>query len=382
MIYQVAMATIIFLIFINLILNLNSLKVPLPSAKIPGKLPLISVLVPARNEQVNIARCLDSLLKQDYPNYEILVLDDNSSDNTAPIVEHYENNFRHVRLINGEQPEKGWSGKSYACWQLAREASGDWLLFTDADTVHEKHMLRSTLALAKENKLSLLSGIPRQLGSGPSEKIAVPLLYFIVATFIPFWFIQRQGGRRPSVAIGQFLMFNASFYHRIGGHKAVKNRIMEDVWLAYETTQNGGRYLLADLSGAVACNMYTNVVDMWDGFTKWMYSVASITKFGLGFLMVAGYMILFSPFYGLWNQLFVLPAKSSWFLLIVFQVVLLLLLRLIVDLRFKNSLLSAFLHPLGFIFLFSTCIYALSHHLTGTGIRWKERYYGGKTTIK
>ena len=133
---------------LNLILNLRSLKTPRPESKIPKTPPLISVLIPARDEEANIRTCLESLQKQDYPNFEILVLDDNSSDNTAKIVEQIAATDDRIQLLRGKPLPKDWAGKPFACYQLAKKARGSWLLFIDADTIHEPHALRSTLALA------------------------------------------------------------------------------------------------------------------------------------------------------------------------------------------------------------------------------------------
>lgn len=189
------MAAGLVVFLVNLILNLRSLKRPDPSGKIPDPAPLVSVLIPARDEEATIETCLRSLQQQDYPNFEMLVLDDNSTDNTAGIVQRIASTDSRVQLIRGEPLAEGWAGKPFACYQLARKARGSWLLFLDADTTHAPHMLRSVLALAMNLKPSLLSGFPRQLAGSWLQKAAIPVLYFVILSWLPLWWLQRS--KRP-----------------------------------------------------------------------------------------------------------------------------------------------------------------------------------------
>lgn len=244
---------------------------------VPDPAPLISVLIPARDEEENIEACLNTLQQQDYPNFEVLVLDDSSVDKTAKLVNQIAQNDNRIKLIRGEQLPPGWAGKPFACHQLARKAHGEWLLFIDADTLHSPCMLRSVLPLAIELKASLLSGFPRQLANSLPQKIAIPVLYFVILSWLPIWWLQRSKKPKPSLAIGQFLLFPTEAYWKIGGHKAVKSKILEDVWLGVEINHSGGRHIAVDLSGVCSCNMYHNLSSMWQGFVKWMYSVASLS---------------------------------------------------------------------------------------------------------
>ena len=177
MLYEIVVAAGLVSFVLNLILNLRSFKIPHGDSQIPEPAPLVSILIPARDEAANIGACLGSLQKQDYPNFEILVLDDNSSDNTAAIVARLAAQDNRIQLIGGEPLAEGWAGKPFACYQLAKKARGSWLLFVDADTTHAPYMLRSVLALALELKPSLLSGFPRQLVTSLPQKVAIPVLY-------------------------------------------------------------------------------------------------------------------------------------------------------------------------------------------------------------
>ena len=382
MLYQMVVAVLLVIILINLVLNLRSLRRPDINSKVPKPAPLISVLIPARNEEENIETCLKSLQKQDYPNFEILVLDDNSEDRTAELVEGMAAKDNRIRLIRGESLPEGWAGKPFACYQLAEKAKGSWLLFIDADTTHAPHMLRSTLALALELKPSLLSGFPRQMAESLPEKVAMPVLYFVIMSLLPLWWVHRSKGLKPSLTIGQFILFPREDYWRIGGHMAVKDRILEDVWLGVETVRHGGRHIAIDLSSVFYCRMYRDVGKMWEGFVKWMYSVAALSPFALVGLIAAGFAFYLAPFYWLWSAYLSAAAPTDWRFIVVFQVAMIIFMRWLVENHFRQSLLSTFLHPLGFSFLVAAGLYGGWREVVGLGVRWKERIYGEASGVK
>jgi len=243
-------------------------------------------------------------------------------------------------------------------------------------------MLRSVLALASELKPSLLSGFPRQLAKSLPQKIAIPVLYFVIMSWLPLWWLHRLGGARPSLAIGQFLLFPREEYWRIGGHEAVKARILEDVWLGVTVNRSGGRHIAVDLSPVVSCHMYRSLGDMWQGFTRWIYSVAALSKAALAGLLVAGYIFFLAPFYYLWNEFFGASSPTGWGAVVVFQVGVIFFMRWLVDQRFKEPFVSTFLHPLGFTFLILTGLYAGSRQAVGSGVRWKKRHYSRQTSVE
>jgi chlorobactene glucosyltransferase len=380
MLYHLIIAGGLVLFMLNLFFNFRALKRPRPDSRPPDLVPLISVMVPARDEEANIETCLKSLQAQDYPNFEILVLDDHSSDNTAAIVRRMAAEDSRIRLFRSQPLPEGWAGKPFACYQLAQRARGSWFLFVDADTIHAPHMLRSVLAMAIESKSGMLSGFPRQLANSLPQKIAIPVLYFVIMSWLPLWWLHRSKTPRPSLAIGQFLLFPRGDYWKIGGHRAVKSRIIEDVWLGVEINRSGSRHVAVDLSPVVACNMYHDVGAMWDGFVRWMYSVAGLSRVFLALLIAAGYFFFLAPFYWLWHELFVL--YTGWGAIIVFQVVMIFGMRWLVDSRFKEPVVSAFLHPLGFSFLILTGLYAGSRQVVGAGVRWKNRLYSRESAIE
>jgi chlorobactene glucosyltransferase len=381
MLYQILIAAGLVLFLVNLLLNLRNLRKPLVDAKVPRPAPLISVLIPARDEENNIAACLESLQRQDYPNFEVLVLDDNSEDDTALIVSRMAAADPRIKLFSGERLPEDWAGKPFACQQLAQRASGDWYLFVDADTVHAPHMLRSVLDVAIKEKVSLLSGFPRQLADSLPQKVAVPVIYFLIMGGAPLWLIHHLKTPRASVAIGQFLLFPRDEYWRMGGHKVVQSRILDDIWLGIEMARVKGRHVAIDLSSVVSCNMYPTVGKMWNGLVRCVYSVLVMFPLLLLFAIPLAWLFFIGPFYWLWNGFFMYDASLPWRGLVVIQVVLVIFMRWLVDNRFKEPPVSAPLHLLGIGYIFSVVVYSFARWVVGAGVSWKERSYGEEESI-
>jgi len=381
-VYQLVIAAGLVVFVFNLLLNLRSLKRPQANGELPASPPLVSVLIPARDEEPNIEACLRSLQQQDYPNFEIIVLNDNSVDNTASIVAQMAAEDHRVQIIDGEPLAPGWAGKPFACHQLAQQARGSWLLFVDADTTHSQDMLRRVIAMALGFGSSLLSGFPRQQAQSLPQKIAIPMIYFIILSWFPLWWLQRSKRPKPSLAIGQFLLFCREDYWRIGGHEAVKSRILEDVWLGIEITRSGGRHVTVDLSPVVYCNMYRSIGAMWEGLVRSIYSVAALSVLALAALLAVGFFFFLAPFYWLWNGFYMVAAPVDWRAVVISQCVIILVMRWLVDSRFKEPVISLILHPVGISFLIVSCCSAMVRRVTGAGVQWKKRVYSQESCIE
>jgi chlorobactene glucosyltransferase len=381
MLYQIIITAVLAVFFINLVLNLRSLKVPRRRARVPRPTPRISVLVPARDEAENIGACLESLQRQDYPNFEILVMDDNSVDDTASIVSRMAAADNRIKLLTGKPLPQDWTGKPFACYQLAQQASGDWLLFVDADTIHAPHMLRSALSTAIKRKVSLLSGFPRQLTDSLPQKVVVPMIYFFIMSWAPLWLIHRLKSFQPSVAIGQFLLFPRDEYWRIGGHKVVKSRVLDDIWMGIEVSRRKGRHVAVDLSSVVSCNMYPTIGSMWQGLIRCIYFVTALSPIMIMMLIPLVVLVYIGPFYWLWNAFFMTDTTLLWRGILVFQVVMIILMRWLVDSRFKEPAISAWLHLFGIGYILVLAVYSFARWVVGAGVTWKERTYHEEESI-
>lgn len=219
--------------------------------------PFVSVLVPARDEAANIGGCVTSLLKQDYENYELLVLDDQSSDGTADILARLAGQAPRLRVLAGQPLPDGWVGKNWACHQLSSAAGGDWLLFTNADTRHSPGMLRTIVARAEATRADFLSGMPAQETDSWIEKLAVPMLPWMLHAILPVPLVRACPLDLGTAAIGQFLLFRRSAYDTSGGHAAVRDRVVEDFALSRQVKRLGLRWDFVDVSRHVRTRMYT-----------------------------------------------------------------------------------------------------------------------------
>lgn len=239
----------------------------------PQKFPMVSVLVPARNEERNIAGCVESLLAQDYPNFEVIVLDDESSDGTRRILETIAAAHLELRLLDGVPPASKVVGKNWACSQLAIQARGELLLFTDADTHHHKNMLSSAVTALLGEKADLLTGFPRQEVRSWGEKLLVPFFSWVIFSFIPLAVAYRFNLSFLSSAVGQFMLFRREAYQTIGGHASVGASVVDDISLARRIQSARLRCRMAHLADLVTCRMYHTGREAVDGFTKNLFAV-------------------------------------------------------------------------------------------------------------
>ncbi len=225
--------------------------------------PEISIIVPARNEEASLGDCLQSLVTQTGVAFEIIVVDDGSTDRTREIAE----SFSRVRVIAAPPLPPGWTGKNNAVVAGAAAASGDWLLFTDADTVHLPGSLARALAEAKREKADLLSYSPEQIVVTFWERAVMPVVFAELASEYPPAKVRDQGSGIVA-ANGQYVLVRRDSYASAGGHAAVASEILEDVALAKAFRRAGLRVHFRYGGDAVRTRMYRNWAQLRDGWTK------------------------------------------------------------------------------------------------------------------
>jgi chlorobactene glucosyltransferase len=244
----------------------------LPSAaRAPGLAsPLVSVIVPARNEAVNIEACVRSLTGSRYPSFEVIVVDDASEDDTGARARALgRGQAERLVVVNGAPLPHGWLGKPWACAQGAAVARGSLLLFTDADTTHGPDLLSRAIAGMEEDDADLLTLVGTQIMGSFWERLVQPQIFLVMLLRFPrFEHTARSGRWREAIANGQFLLFRREAYERIGGHAAVRDEVVEDMALAQHVKRAGLALRIRSAEGDLATRMYRSLGQLVEGWSK------------------------------------------------------------------------------------------------------------------
>ena len=342
--------------------------------------PKISIIVPARNEAHNIAKCLTSLLTLDYPNFEIIVVDDGSSDNTGAIAgEVSKGSSIKVQIARNDSLPAGWAGKNNALHIGQQLVDGEWLLFTDADTFHFPNSLAIAVQFAQDNGLDFLSYSPEQECVTFWEKVAQPMVFSFLSRTFPLDKI--NDGSLPAAANGQYILVRREAYREFGGHEAVKGEILEDVAIARLARSKGFRIGFYPGAGLVRTRMYRTFSEIWNGWTKGLFPLLEMSIASVSRLIGITFLEYLLPLAGILIALFLLIRKEYIVGLLILAVMIIVLAgslfsyyRKLCQNRFPLSSLVFF--PLSaslFIVLLLASVY---RHLVKT-VEWKGRVYSG-----
>lgn len=352
---------------------------PLPDA------PFISVCVPARNEERNIRACIESILAQDYPYFEVIVLEDRSTDATGQILHSMAAQNNKLRVVSGLDLPRGWAGKPHALFQASREARGEWLCFVDADTFLAPTTLASCYTKAIETKADMFTIMTFQIMGSFWEKLVLP----IVMTALSVGFPARKVNdpkRKDAIANGQFILIKRSVYEAIGGHESVKDQIAEDKVISEQVKWNGYRLIVANGYSLAKTRMYTSLTEMWEGWTKNIYlglsdrpSLRLLGAFGALILLMAAFILPIWPLLGFYLYL---HGGGRLALAVIVQSLILwtiiIYARAGVAIRMGISPWYAFTLPLGSA-VFAAMMFASTWKvISGNGVTWKGRVYTQK----
>ena len=256
-------------------------------ATVPGG--RVSVLIPARNEEQNLPRLLGALLESHHSDLEIIVCDDHSTDGTTDILKHFTTIDRRIGWFRGDELPESWTGKNFACHQLSERASGQFLMFLDADVIPSRHLITITTARLKAGRLSLLSLFPRQQMVTNGEKLTVPVMDWILLSLLPLPLVTLSGRSSLAAANGQFMLFDADGYRQHKWHWQVRNIAVDDITISRLVKKAGLRMAVEPGGELIACRMYTGYSQAIAGFSRNVHEYfGGNTWLAILFWLVAG----------------------------------------------------------------------------------------------
>lgn len=354
----------------------NALRYRVPPAaaeRVPG---LVSICVPARNEEPNIEACVRSALASAHVDVEVLCYDDQSTDGTGAILARLRAEDERVRAVPTQPLPDGWNGKQHACWRMANAARGEWMLFTDADVRLDPRCVAATLAEARRRDVALLSTVPRQVTGTFAETLVVPLIHFLLLSYLPFGRMRTSLDPAASAGCGQFLFVRADAYRASGGHAAFRDSMHDGIRMPRALRVAGFRTDLFDGTPYVSCRMYRGFAQVWRGFTKNAFE--GLGSVALLLLVTALHLVghVAPAAFLLYGAAVGRPADLAT-LLAGLAVLVAATERLTFAARYEQRILSALLHPVGVALM--TVIQWYSLYLAKTGRRsWKGRTAGAQ----
>jgi len=374
--YNLAVLILSLGLMLTCLVNIVAYKTPkaIVSTGGDGKLPLISILVPARNEERSIEACVRSLLAVNYPRFEIIVLDDSSTDGTYEILCKIRNQDHRLRVLAGSALPEGWYGKPYACWQLAMAAKGEYMLMTDADCTFSPDSLLLALGACQLHDAEMVSMVPKLVTDDFWEGLIVPLMYFVIMAFLPTPLIRASRHPLFAAANGAFIFLRRKTYFEVDGHRAVRTELTEDIKFAQHWKRSGKSLWYGNGIRVYAVRMYHGLGEVWLGFTKNMFSAFSgnLPLFTLVLIFVLCTQVL-----PILLAITGFITHAPWRFLAVGSYLISVAIRLILCLKFESdNPLNASLSPLAWAVALGIGANSAICGMSKAGTFWKGRSYG------
>lgn len=333
---------------------------------------LVSICIPARNEERNITSIVESLLSGTYQAIEVVVYDDGSSDSTPQHIAALAAKDPRVRPAVTSPLPGGWNGKQHACWRMSEQAKGQWLLFTDADVRFAPTAIERTLATAAKLNAPMVSGFPRELIGTLSESLSVPMIFFILLSYLPFPQMRRSNNPSASAGCGQFLFVRRDAYDASGGHSGFKESMHDGIKLPRAVRRAGYHTDLIDVTRECECRMYHNFSEVWRGFGKNAFE--GLGSLGLLlFITIVHLLAHVLPWAGVMLWFLTHDLVSSVFALLCgCTIACNITQRLLILHRTAHPLWLAFVHPIAILFMTAVQWWSFWLHLRGKR-EWKGR---------
>ena len=340
---------------------------------IPLDGPMVSIIVPARNEERSIKRCITSLLAQDYHNFEVIAVDDGSTDATPEILAQLAADDPRLQVVRVHELPAGWAGKAHAIHTGVQHANGEWLLFTDADTDHQPDALSTLLNVARCNHADLLSIVTKQELKTFWERTMTAIPMIGISILFPLEEVEDPNSP-IALANGQYMLLKHSAYEDVGGYAAIPSVVMDDIVMAQRLKQAGKRVMLVDGRDYVSVRMYHNFGEFWRGWGKNVYPHNTREMIIIAGGLVVVPLIFLLPFIQL-VRTFISGKRGSLFWISLGQVAMILYSRRIVDRGLHLPWYYIFLHPLGVIMIEALIVETFWRTWTRKGVGWKDRTY-------
>ena len=335
--------------------------------------PYISVCIPARNEERDIEDCVKSLLNQNYPNFEVIVVDDNSTDNTAKIIYSMKKQYPNLIFVAGAKLISGWVGKPYALHQAYQRSRGQYLLFTDADLMYKPHALNTAMHTMKCKDLDLLTLMPAAIFGSFWERVVQPVIFGFIAALTNFRKVNSKS-HKSAMGFGAFLMFKKSSYRKIGGHRSVSNEVLEDVMIAKKAKLSGLSTLVADGKYLFSIRMYHSMKEIWIGWRKNIFLAMKKSIFRTFYYMAMVLFFILTPYIVVIGNLWI-GSGSVWIGLSLLCLGMSLVggLGLCHELGLERK--NVFLFPLGAIMMVVIMLNSMMQALFLRRTEWRGRTY-------
>jgi chlorobactene glucosyltransferase len=335
--------------------------------------PLVSVCVPARDEERGIRACLKSLLEQDYPDFEVIVVNDHSTDHTGELIHALAGKNSRLIPLDGEALPKGWLGKPFALHQAFQKAKGEILLFTDADPVFEPNALRTAVFTMQERKLDALTLMPKAEFGSFWERAVQPVIFGFIGSLTRFGKVNSQD-QKSAMGFGAFLMFKRSAYEAIGGHESGKADVLEDVLIAKRLKKAGFKLLVADAKRLFSIRMYYGLREIWIGWRKNMFLAMkrSVSRAFYYIFMVLAFVLTPYLIFG-WNV--VVGSGLLWIGLSLFGITMVSVATIKTCDELGLARIYACLFPLGAVVMAAIMINSMIQVLVFSRTEWRGRIY-------
>ena len=341
----------------------------------------VSVLIPARNEESNIGQCLGALINQDYGNLEILILDDHSADRTADLIQEFSGLDGRIKRLVGSELPLGWTGKNWACHQLAEKASGEVLLFVDADTILSGEAVSAAVTHFMNSDADLLAVMPRRSGDCVVEKLIFPFIDWAAFCWMPMKRAHKSQNPHLSATFGQFMLFKRDAYHAVGGHLAIRENPLDDIELGRGIKKRVLKWILLEGSNSVQVLPYRGNTDAFMSVSRSVFPFFS-NRFNivgllqvfviLGLLSTLLLSLAFLPLFTVATKVMSYRQEMGVLAVSTLTIAMVAIPWMVVCLKFNRSPLTVLFYPLSISLIVVVGIHSMLTY--GRGITsWKDR---------